>query len=235
MHTHYDNLQIDPNATDAEIKAAYRRLSSQYHPDRNPDPESKHIMQLINRAYEVLSDPKQRAQHDAWIASQNMQYGDDVFLEEVHSSSSQSFLWWGLGLVFLCLLGGYFYLHWDGNRATSSKDNTLYTIYETTPTGNAWPVHAAYLENYPHIVSQGKQQLTIHNQHEKSAIMAYVFAESYAANGALRTIFIPSHEKWTLKNMPDGRYWVTYMRLDTGDWYHSGQFSLPNHSSLTLQ
>ncbi|MBQ9619717.1 MAG: J domain-containing protein, partial [Neisseriaceae bacterium] len=52
MHTHYDNLQIDPNATDAEIKAAYRRLSSQYHPDRNPDPESKHIMQLINRAYE---------------------------------------------------------------------------------------------------------------------------------------------------------------------------------------
>ena len=70
IHTHYDNLQLPQSATDAEIRQAYRRLSKRYHPDLNADPDAHRIMQLINRAYEVLSDPSSRAEHDRWIRAQ---------------------------------------------------------------------------------------------------------------------------------------------------------------------
>nr|UOP05287.1 J domain-containing protein [Conchiformibius kuhniae] len=70
IHTHYDNLQLPQTATDAEIRQAYRRLSKRYHPDLNADPDAHRIMQLINRAYEVLSDPSSRAEHDRWIRAQ---------------------------------------------------------------------------------------------------------------------------------------------------------------------
>lgn len=71
IRTHYDNLHISPNATPEEIRQAYRRLSKQYHPDLNQNPDAHRIMQLINQAYEILSNPKTRIQHDQWIAIQN--------------------------------------------------------------------------------------------------------------------------------------------------------------------
>lgn len=70
--THYDNLQVARNASPEVIRAAYRGLTQRYHPDRNPDDPERYerIMKLINRAFEVLSDPRRRAAHDAWIAEQ---------------------------------------------------------------------------------------------------------------------------------------------------------------------
>lgn len=69
VHTHYDNLKVARNAPPEVIQAAYRALSLKHHPDHNPgDPEAARIMALINAAYEVLSDPAKRADHDAWIS-----------------------------------------------------------------------------------------------------------------------------------------------------------------------
>ncbi len=73
IHTHYDNLQLTQSATDAEIRQAYRRLSKKYHPDLSDDPDAHRIMQIVNRAYEVLSNPESRAEHDKWIALQYLQ------------------------------------------------------------------------------------------------------------------------------------------------------------------
>lgn len=71
FRTHYDNLNIARNADIAVIKAAYKALAQKYHPDRNPDnPNAQKIMQIINKAYEILSDPIKRAEHDRWIAEQ---------------------------------------------------------------------------------------------------------------------------------------------------------------------
>ena len=70
IRTHYDNLHVAPDADAQTIRQAYRRLSKQYHPDLNTDPDAHRIMQLINQAYEVLSDPQKRAEHDQWIAQQ---------------------------------------------------------------------------------------------------------------------------------------------------------------------
>ena len=54
----YKILGVSPNATDDEIKQAYRRLAKQYHPDRNPgDEEAAQKMQQINAAYEQIKNP----------------------------------------------------------------------------------------------------------------------------------------------------------------------------------
>ena len=54
----YKILGVSPNATDEEIKQAYRRLAKQYHPDRNPgDEEAAKKMQQINAAYEQIKNP----------------------------------------------------------------------------------------------------------------------------------------------------------------------------------
>ena len=54
----------DPRAEPEVIKAAYRRLAAKYHPDINPSPETMERMKLLNAAYDVLSDPMKRKEHD---------------------------------------------------------------------------------------------------------------------------------------------------------------------------
>ena len=54
----YKILGVSPNASDEEIKQAYRRLAKQYHPDRNPgDPVAAQKMQQVNAAYEQIKNP----------------------------------------------------------------------------------------------------------------------------------------------------------------------------------
>ncbi|MGC8878696.1 MAG: DnaJ C-terminal domain-containing protein [Anaerolineae bacterium] len=62
---YYKILGVDKNATEKQIKAAYRKLARQYHPDMNPNnPEAEARFKEINEAYEVLSDPEKRAKYD---------------------------------------------------------------------------------------------------------------------------------------------------------------------------
>jgi DnaJ-class molecular chaperone len=69
IHTHYDNLKVARNAPPEVIRAAYKTLSQRFHPDRNAGNESStRIFQIISTAYEVLSDPVKRKEHDEWIA-----------------------------------------------------------------------------------------------------------------------------------------------------------------------
>ena len=70
--THYDNLKVASNAPDVVIRAAYRVLVQQNHPDKFPDRAvAEHRIKIINKAYEVLSDPGRRKEHDEWIAAQS--------------------------------------------------------------------------------------------------------------------------------------------------------------------
>ncbi|HAM36964.1 MAG TPA: molecular chaperone DnaJ [Elusimicrobia bacterium] len=61
----YNLLGVARNASEAEIKSAYRKLAMKHHPDRNPgSKESEEKFRKINSAYEVLSDPKKRQVYD---------------------------------------------------------------------------------------------------------------------------------------------------------------------------
>ena len=63
---YYGILGVSRNASDTEIKKAYRKLAMQYHPDRNPGKEkwANDKFKEINEAYGVLGDPKKRKQYD---------------------------------------------------------------------------------------------------------------------------------------------------------------------------
>lgn len=62
MSDPYQILGLARNATDEQIKSAYRNLCKKYHPDTGKGDEKK--MQEINQAYSVLSDPEKRRRHD---------------------------------------------------------------------------------------------------------------------------------------------------------------------------
>ncbi|HKI54833.1 MAG TPA: DnaJ domain-containing protein, partial [Anaerolineales bacterium] len=61
---YYDILGIGRNASDDEIKAAFRKLARQYHPDVNKDDGAEEKFKEINEAYGVLSDREKRARYD---------------------------------------------------------------------------------------------------------------------------------------------------------------------------
>jgi molecular chaperone DnaJ len=69
---YYGLLGVAKNASEAELKSAYRKLAMKYHPDRNPgDKAAEEQFRKINSAYEVLSDAKKRQVYD--------QYGEAAF------------------------------------------------------------------------------------------------------------------------------------------------------------
>ena len=62
---YYEVLGVDKNASEDDIKKAYRKLAKQYHPDLHPgDKEAAEKFKEINEANEVLSDDKKRKQYD---------------------------------------------------------------------------------------------------------------------------------------------------------------------------
>ena len=64
---YYEVLGVDRNATDDDIKKAYRRLALEFHPDRNPgDQEAESRFKEATEAYEVLRDANRRAQYDRY-------------------------------------------------------------------------------------------------------------------------------------------------------------------------
>src|SRR6201993_2338141 len=62
---YYEVLEVERNADGAQLKAAFRKLAMQWHPDRNPgDSNCEHRFKEINEAYEVLKDSDKRAAYD---------------------------------------------------------------------------------------------------------------------------------------------------------------------------
>ena len=72
---YYEILGVKRNATDSEIKSAYRKLARKYHPDVNKTKEAEGKFKDINEAYEVLSDKQKRQRYDSlgsnWQGGQN--------------------------------------------------------------------------------------------------------------------------------------------------------------------
>jgi curved DNA-binding protein CbpA len=84
---YYAILGVNKNATGEEIKAAYRRIAKQCHPDKNPDPASKEKFQQIAEAYAVLSNPNKRAQYDG--AGFNLNREDPWFQEQMQEINEE--------------------------------------------------------------------------------------------------------------------------------------------------
>ena len=66
MSEFYDLLGLSREASEADVKKAYRKLAMEYHPDRNSAPDAEARFKEITEAYEVLRDPPKRAAYDRY-------------------------------------------------------------------------------------------------------------------------------------------------------------------------
>lgn len=86
MKDYYKILGIFPDATEEEIKRAYRRLALKYHPDKNPgDPYAEERFKEISEAYGVLIDPIKRREYDELRANKDRQfrYSQEEILRDI--------------------------------------------------------------------------------------------------------------------------------------------------------
>jgi len=109
---YYEVLNINRNATDSEVKKAYRSTAMQYHPDRNPgDTQAEELFKEASEAYQVLSDSQKRGVYD--------QYGHDGLSGGFSSGfSNVDDIFSSFGDVFSDIFGGAF-----GRR--SSRDGRV--------------------------------------------------------------------------------------------------------------
>ncbi|GMN44524.1 hypothetical protein TIFTF001_013704 [Ficus carica] len=130
-------LGLEPGASDSEIKKAYRRLSIQYHPDKNPDPEAhKYFVEFISKAYQALTDPTSRENFEKYghpDGRQGFQMGIALpqFLLDIDGASGGILLLWIVGVcILLPLVIAVVYLSrsakYTGNYV---MHQTLYTYY----------------------------------------------------------------------------------------------------------
>jgi molecular chaperone DnaJ len=100
---YYKALGVGKNATDEEIKKAYRKLARRYHPDRNPgDQQAEERFKEISQAHDVLSDAEKRKEYDrpsfAGFSSQG--FDPSAFTGNFGAGGG------GLGDMFSNLFGG---------------------------------------------------------------------------------------------------------------------------------
>ncbi|MEG1351322.1 MAG: molecular chaperone DnaJ [Bacilli bacterium] len=80
---YYETLGVNKNASDADIKSAFRKLAKQYHPDVNKDSGAEAKFKEVQEAYSVLSDSQKRSQYD--------QFGHDAFTNGSNGNNGGGF------------------------------------------------------------------------------------------------------------------------------------------------
>ena len=213
---YYKILGVDKNASDNDIKKAYRKLARKYHPDLNPnDKEANKKFQQINEANEVLSDPEKRKKYD--------QYGKDWKhagqFEQARQSQQHSGDQWGQTFTgnfeegdfsdfFESLFGG-------GGRKSRSRQTKF----------RGQDIQAELQLNLTDAYKTHQQTFTVNGKNIRITIPAGV------ENG--QTIKIAGHGEPGINGGPNGDLYITFkiinntkFRRDGNDLYTTADIDL---------
>ncbi len=100
---YYQTLDINPTATQGQIKQAYRRLVKLFHPDTNTDIADNERIISINEAYEVLGDPQRREFYDQQLNQHYQKYrkaSQDYYKREKRGQNADEYLQKWLNQVY---------------------------------------------------------------------------------------------------------------------------------------
>ncbi len=206
---YYKVLGVDKNATEKEIKSAYRKLARKVHPDLNPnDKEAKARFQQINEANEVLGDPEKRKKYDKY--GKDWQHGEEF--EKARQSQQQSYGGGGRGQTFSSAdFGGGdfsdFFASMFGGAAGGSAGRGRQVKYR----GEDY--NAELQLNLTDAFTTHKQTLTVNGKKIRITIPAGI------ENG--QTIKIPGHGGQGINGGPNGDLFIT--------------FSISNHPGIKRQ
>ncbi|RJX23502.1 MAG: J domain-containing protein [Dethiobacter sp.] len=126
---YYKILGLERNASEGDIKKAYRKLAREYHPDLQPKEkkeETEKKFKLINEAYEVLKDPEKRAKYDR--LGPNWQHGDEFTAYQRYRDQRQGAQWRDAGGDVGDDFGGFTF-HFGGERGDSSFSEFFEAIF----------------------------------------------------------------------------------------------------------
>lgn len=116
---YYDVLGVSKNASDADIKKAFRRLAMKFHPDRNPDnEEAEEKFKEAKEAHDILSDQQKRAAYD--------QFGHAGVSTSAGGPDAQGFS--GFGDIFDSVFGDIFGAQGRGGQRAQSGANLRYDL-----------------------------------------------------------------------------------------------------------
>ena len=117
---YYEVLGVDKNATDQEIKSAFRKLAKKYHPDVSKEPDAAEKFKEAQEAYAVLSDQEKRRQYD--------QFGHAAFEQQYGSQGGFDFSGFDFSDIFGDLFGSSFGFGGssrNSNRARRGEDKLV--------------------------------------------------------------------------------------------------------------
>lgn len=245
--THYRNLRVSETASEEEIREAYRRLSKRYHPDHNPDDaEALRIMQLVNKAYEVLSDPEQRRRHDAWIAAKRQAAVGNPLLRQAAARRKQRnirqfCLVSAIGLLLgLLVLQGIWWLKEPSPARRNppsavtliSSPNGSYRRPDKAPNSSDWPYFSDYIAGYPLLAKNGLSIASITN-HGGDRMLELQMQQDGGWQ-SIRTFYMSKQGFFTLYELGAGQYRLFYVDLDSGKNMQTGTWPIQKQNDALV-
>jgi curved DNA-binding protein CbpA len=174
---YYKILNVNKDATEADIKKAYRKLALKWHPDKNPNnrEEAEEKFKKINEAYSVLSDKNKRRQYDMGGTDFNFDFGsfnpDDIFKDFFGGKDPFSEFFgdddFGGGFKFDSSFGGDFGGGFSFSSFSSSSSGSKRTI---TKTVNGKTIHRTEETTF----KDGKKQVIVTEKDHTGKVKKFI-------------------------------------------------------------